>query len=101
MSKPIKIEFDASKLDRTLAKAVGERRYYKLIAWPLRNGPDERSNSHLVKQDLPKDAEKRDMPILGHLKLNDASPSREKEAPQLRRGFHRPLRRTMRFRVVS
>ena len=82
MNKPIKISFDATKLDNALFKKVGDKTYVNLVAWPNRNGADDYGNTHYIKQDLPKDAQKQDLPIIGNLKQPSARPV-EKEPAQL------------------
>lgn len=85
MPKPIQISIDFNKVDKNLLK---NGRYLNLVAWPTRNGPDQYGNTHLVKQDVPRDQRGSvEGAILGNLKMPSdderrPEPPRQRPAPR-------------------
>lgn len=74
MARPIKLKINYSRivLDHLYEGKNGQ--YLVLVAWPNKNGPDQYGNTHMVCQELSREArEAREAgekgPILGNLRL--------------------------------
>lgn len=71
MSKPIRISVDVTKIDKKFLRRLDDGRVFlNLVAFQLKNGANDRGETHLVKQSFPKDeGPGQDAPILGNLSL--------------------------------
>lgn len=50
MARPISASIDVTKIDKTLLVEGRSGKYLDLVFWPMKNGEDERGNTHIVKQ---------------------------------------------------
>lgn len=71
ISKPIKIRINVTKVLREHIYAGKNGKYLDLVAWPNKNGHDQYGNTHMVCQELNREARDKGErgPILGNLTL--------------------------------
>lgn len=68
---PIKIKINYSRIVQSALYDGKNGQYLDLVAWPNKNGPDQYGNTHMVCQELPREAREAGErgPILGNLRL--------------------------------
>ena len=71
MSRPIKIKINYTRIVQSALYDGKHGQYLDLVAWPNKNGPDQYGNTHMVCQELPREARESGErgPILGNLRL--------------------------------
>lgn len=71
MSRPIKIKINYTRIVQSALYDGKNGQYLDLVAWPNKNGPDQYGNTHMVCQELPREAREAGErgPILGNLRL--------------------------------
>lgn len=81
MARPIKLKINVTRILKDHLYAGKNGKYLDLVVWPNKNGPDQYGNTHMVCQELSKEA--RDAgekgPIIGNLTLpeQEAPPARQ------------------------
>ena len=86
MARPIKLKLNVSRIIKDHLYAGKNGKYLDLVAWPNKNGPDQYGNTHMVCQELSKEA--RDAgekgPIIGNLTLPEQESPPSRQAPPVR-----------------
>ncbi len=83
MARPIKIRINVTRVLKEHLYAGQNGKYLDLVAWPKKTGPDKNGNTHMVCQEVSKEAREAGEkgPILGDLLLPDEAPPPARTQP--------------------
>lgn len=95
MARPIKLKINVTRILKEHLYEGKNGKYLDLVAWPNKNGPDQYGNTHMVCQELSREARDKGErgPIIGNLTLpeeefmpsgkiaGDGRSERKKQAP--------------------
>ena len=71
MPRPIKLKINVTRILKDHLYTGKNGKYLDLVAWPNKNGPDQYGNTHMVCQELSREARDKGErgPIIGNLLL--------------------------------
>ncbi len=88
MARPITAKIDVTKILKEHLYEGKKGKYLNLVIWPNKNGTGEYGDTHVIRQELSREARDRgvDSPIIGNLTMPDddapRQPSGGGRAPQ-------------------
>lgn len=83
MPKPITISINVQKILKDYIYEGKNGKYLNLVLFENKNGPDQYGNTHMVKQDLGKEAREKGVnaPILGNARFPSEEPPPRRPYP--------------------
>jgi hypothetical protein len=78
MPRPIRLSIDCTKINKALMK---NGKYLNCVVWPNRDGADKWGNTHVIKQDVPREQQGAESKIIGNAKFPGEEDERRPSAP--------------------
>lgn len=86
MARPIKLKINVSRILKDHLYPGKNGKYLDLVAWPNKNGPDQYGNTHMVCQEVSREARDKGEkgPIIGNLTLPEQESPPARQTPPVR-----------------